>query len=206
MAAIQLSLITQDNDTVLIVTGIEGLTDYPERDSYPAVDTLGLSIELIKLDPYPDAIVMPPQSEYRALLKVKPSVAENDLDGRILIIDANPHDLLRDHYSIDSAGIENDVITLSVAYGGGCKTHYFFAYVNSSIMESNPPQMDLYLHHFGNDDFCEAYLHQKLRFDLTPLAEFYKSFEPDGGDLIIRLNEYWGEEPGLKVRITYHIK
>ncbi len=206
MAAIQLSLITQDNDTVYIVAGIEGLTEYPEEDSYPAIDTLGLSIELIKLDPYPDAIERPPQSEYRALLKVKPSIADSDIDGHVLIIDANPIDLLKDKYSIDSAKIEDDIITLSVAYGGGCKTHYFFAYFHSFIYKSNPPQMDLYLHHFGNDDFCEAYIHQELRFDLAPLAEFYKSYDPDGGDLIIRLNEYWGDEPDMKDHITYHIR
>ncbi|HHI02245.1 MAG: hypothetical protein DRP51_03175 [Candidatus Zixiibacteriota bacterium] len=206
MAAIQLSLITQDGDTVRIVTAIEGLTQYPEEDSYPAVDTLGLSIELIKLDPYPRTEEIPPQSEYQAVLKIKPSIIDYHIDGHVLIIDADPIDLLRDNYAIDSAKIEDDILTLSVAYGGGCKTHYFFAYVHSFILKSNPPQMNLYLHHFGNDDLCEAYIHQKFRFDLTPLAEYYKGYDPDGGDLIIRLNEYWGDEPGMRDHITYSIR
>lgn len=205
MAAIQLALITPDDDTVLIVTSIEGFTKYPEHDSYPAVDTLGLSIELIELYPYPGSDEPIPLSQYRATLRIKTSIADNGLDGRLLIIDGDPLNLLRDDYEIDSAFIEDDILTLKVAYGGGCKTHYFFAYVPNFIYLSNPPQMDLYLHHFGNNDMCEAYIHRDLKFDLLPLADNFKNIEPDGYDIIIRLNELSDGVPSLKSSILYHI-
>ncbi len=205
MAAIQISLVTQNSDTIYIVTAIEGLTKYPEMDSYPAIDTLGMSIELLKLDPYPHTDQMPPQSEYRALLSVKPSISVGGVDGRVLIIDSHPNNLLRDKYAVDSAKIENDILTLSVAYGGGCKTHYFYAYVQSAIMESNPPQINMYLHHFGNNDFCDAYIHQNLKFDLLPLAEYYRNFEP-GGELIINIHEYRADTPQIKYGVPYYIE
>ncbi len=205
MAAIQLSLITQDNDTANIIVAIEGLTEYPAQDSYPPIDTFGLSIELIALDPYPHTDQLPPPSKYRAILKVKPSNSISGIDGRVMIIDANPIDLLRDNYSVDTAKIEDDLLTISVAYGGGCKTHYFYAYVHSAIMESNPPQMNLYLHHFGNDDFCKALVHQNLKFDLIPLAEYYRNFEP-GGTLIINIYEYLDDTPQIKTSVSYYIE
>jgi len=205
MAAIQLSLITQDFDTIYIVARIEGMTDHPELDSYPAIDTLGLSIELIALDPYPHTDQPAPASKYRAVIKVTPSAALSGIDGRVMIIDANPDNLLLDDYKIDSAYIEDDILTLKVAYGGGCKTHYFFAYVNTFIYMSNPPQIDLYLHHFGNNDFCEAYVHQDLRFDLIPLAEYYRNFEP-GGEIIINMYEYIDDTPQIKTRVPYYIE
>ncbi len=204
MAAIQLSLITQDNDTAKIVVKIEGLTGYPESDNYPAIDTLGLSIDLINLDPYPHTDQPRPLSEYRAMLKVKPSTSISGIDGRVMIIDANPNNLLRDDYSIDSAKIEDDILTLSVAYGGGCKTHYFYAYVHSAIMESNPPQINLYLHHFGNNDFCKVLVHQNLKFDLNPLAEYFKQSEP-GYTLIINVHEYLVDTPQLKISVPFYI-
>lgn len=206
MAAIQLSLITEDNDSATVVASIEGLTKHPEHDSYTAVDTLGLSIELIGLTPYPKMDRQPSHSEYRARLRVKTSTAGNEIDGQVLIIHADPNDLLQDDYSIDSSEIDDDILTLSVAYSGGCKTHYFFAFVDGEIMESNPPQANLYLHHFGNDDLCEAYLHQELRFDLKPLAEYFQSMYPDDRDLIIRINESSDGSIKFKEQVIYNIK
>ncbi|MCP4703638.1 MAG: hypothetical protein GY865_03430 [candidate division Zixibacteria bacterium] len=205
MAAIQISLITQENDTVNIVTSIEGLTKYPEMDSYPAVDTLGLSIELLQLDPYPTTTVMSPHSEYKALLRVKPSTSVSGVDGRVLIIGSPANNLLRDSYTVDSAKIEDDLLSLTVGYSGGCNTHYFYAYVDGSIMKSNPPQINMYLHHFGNNDACDAYLHKNLTFDLIPLAEYYRHYKP-GGEFIINIYEYLAGTPQIKYSLPYYIE
>lgn len=76
----------------------------------------------------------------------------------------------KDKYALSSAKIEKDALRLNISYSGGCKEHVFEIIWNGFFLESNPPQVDLFLVHNANGDRCEAYITKKdLQFDLSPI-------------------------------------
>lgn len=91
--------------------------------------------------------------------------------------------------AIDSAFLRDDLLYLYVAYSGGCEKHTFTLYCTRGIYYSNPPQADVYLGHDGHGDTCEAYLHEQVIFDLSPLLPEYHN------GLGLRLHRFGEVEP-----------
>lgn len=65
---------------------------------------------------------------------------------------------------------ENDILTVIVQYGGGCKEHDFNAYFSGGWAKSLPPQAALYFEHLNPDnDPCRSIVRDTLYFNLTPV-------------------------------------
>lgn len=98
-----------------------------------------------------------------------------------------------DAYELDIDGdhapvIENDTLTLTVSYSGGCETHDFTLVTDGSFMGSDPVQLIVTLTHDDNDDTCEAYPTDQYSFDLTSIETLYQeAYGTDEGSIILRL-------------------
>ena len=86
--------------------------------------------------------------------------------------------------------IEDDTLTLTVSYGGGCETHDFTLVASGVFMESYPVQLGVSLTHDANGDMCEAYLTAEYEFDLTPIKTLYQeAYREDAGTIVLRLQD-----------------
>ena len=108
-------------------------------------------------------------------------------------------------YAMSSTGtqtselrIEGDTLFVPVAYGGGCVQHTFvMCWPTQGFSKSLPPQVDLELWHDSGNDTCEAYLHEDVEVDLTPLADAHaKQFGSDDPRVVINIG-------GESVEYTY---
>ena len=119
-----------------------------------------------------------------------------------------------DAYELDIDGddapvIENDTLTLTVSYSGGCAAHVFTLVTNGSFMESDPVQLVVALTHDDNDDRCEAYPTERYSFDLTSIKMRYQeAYGTDEGFIILHLRHLLhprhSDEPGsLKLDYTF---
>ncbi len=97
-------------------------------------------------------------------------------DEKVILVEAiNVDDWANDPVRIDSASIINDLLSLKVQYGGGCKEHFFKLIIPKGIEKSNPPQTTLLLLHDSNGDSCEALISEELRFNLIQYKEYLLS-------------------------------
>lgn len=115
-------------------------------------------------------------------------------ENQLVIIDDfqnfDPASIEIDAFEISEPRISGDDLIFSISYSGGCQDHQFTLYSTLAVMESQPPQASAWLSHNGNDDFCEAYLTEEIRFDLTELKE-----NADSGSLLLRLHPFQEENP-----------
>jgi hypothetical protein len=98
----------------------------------------------------------------------------NALGCEKIIKHNNNQPLTSDPFIIEDVAIENSCLKISVSFGGGCGDILFQLYQASEIMESFPPQMDLYLK-FTDDDHCKALIFKDLEFDLSSLVLPYNT-------------------------------
>ncbi|MCB9189795.1 MAG: hypothetical protein H6599_11020 [Flavobacteriales bacterium] len=115
---------------------------------------------------------------------------ENTLLPKEIVVDANfqqPKD--NSSFEITAASIENDILTITVTYSGGCKDHEFNAYFNEIYMKSQPPKAGIFIHHIGNDDLCKKLVTEELKFNLKPMRYPGKD---SGYKVMIGMNNYKG--------------
>lgn len=94
----------------------------------------------------------------------------------ILLVPAGtPHRWPMDPWSYLSHQVEEDLLTLHIQYGGGCRDHRFALLVDPAFMESHPVQVAARLAHDADGDPCRALVGRTLRFDLTALKEHYRN-------------------------------
>ena len=113
-------------------------------------------------------------------------VVNEDVDGATALRESDAYELETDgdHEPV----IENDTLTLTVSYGGGCETHDFTLVTAGRFMESDPVQLDVTLTHDANDDRCEAYLTDSYAFDLASIKTLYQeAYGTDEGSIILNL-------------------
>ena len=97
-------------------------------------------------------------------------------------------DLPTDQFDLNSAAVTGNVLTLSVSYSGGCRSHEFVLTAADSFFESSPVQLPLVLTHEDNGDTCEAYPTEQRRFDLTPIKQRYQTaYGEDSGTVLLLL-------------------
>ena len=93
-----------------------------------------------------------------------------------------------DPFDLNSAAVSGDILTISVSYSGGCRNHVFLLTAADSFHESSPVQLSMVLTHDANEDPCEAYPTEQLRFDLTPIRERYqRAYGQDSGSVLLLL-------------------
>ena len=118
------------------------------------------------------------------------------LMGKVVI---NDMDMEIDHwgddaYELKTDGdgglvIEDDTLTLTVSYSGGCKRHYFTIVADDEFLPiSDSVRLDIFLAHDANNDRCEAYLTTEYEFDLTPIKTLYQeTYGRDAGTIHLHL-------------------
>jgi len=99
-----------------------------------------------------------------------------------------------DDYEIHTGGehapvIEDDRLTVTMSYGGGCEIHdvTLVAYPSDILPAAYPVELDVALAHDANGDECAAYLTETYVFDLTPIKTRYQQAFMDGAGSIVLL-------------------
>jgi hypothetical protein len=81
---------------------------------------------------------------------------------------SNYDSLARDPVFIHEVFVDGKCLNIKLSYNGGCKDHQIdLARIHSSTDSSTVPTFEI--RHNANNDLCEAYFTQELRFNLTPL-------------------------------------
>ena len=106
-----------------------------------------------------------------------------------------------DDYVLNSATITGDTLTISVSYGGGCRTHRFTLVIAASFVESSPLRLPAELRHDANGDMCEAWLTESYAFDLALVRARYREvYGPGAGRVALQLDDV--PEDGLVYEFT----
>jgi hypothetical protein len=117
---------------------------------------------------------------------------------------APPDSLQLDGFVLKTITISDDILTIGVTHGGGCKEHAYAVFMSPAVfLESFPAQANLYLQHNANGDRCKALLYPKLCFDLRPIAEQYQKFYQRLDPIQINVFGYSESQPGLKFSAFY---
>ena len=117
------------------------------------------------------------------------------LMGEVVIADMRmaPGQWGHDAYEIgtgdDAPVIEDDTLTLTVSYSGGCEHHDFALVTSGLFLESYPVQLAVAVAHDANGDRCEAYLTTEYEFDLTPIKTLYQEAYREAAGTIVLLIE-----------------
>lgn len=89
------------------------------------------------------------------------SIREADCNGLTTYSSKLPNDV----FTVDSLQIKDDCLELTLSYSGGCKSHIF----QLTILPTMGPLNTLSLCHEANNDLCEAWITEKINFDLKEL-------------------------------------
>jgi hypothetical protein len=110
-----------------------------------------------------------------------------------IIIDDNYYqNAPRDPFIFDSVKLKGDFFIFKVSYGGGCEEHEFVL-IATSFMESYPVQVNIVLSHEDHDDPCDAWITEKMVFNLFPLKKAWQEQYNEESGIII-MNLQGGEE------------
>lgn len=105
-----------------------------------------------------------------------------------LVENINIDEWANDPVDIISASLEDDILSIKVQYGGGCKDHFFKLIIPKGIEKSNPPQTTFFLSHNSNGDGCEALISDELRFNLIEY-KLYLQNSFNSSEIIIKFYE-----------------
>lgn len=99
-----------------------------------------------------------------------------------------------DAFRLESAAVDGDVLAIEVSYAGGCRNHEFVLLAARSFeVLSGSVRLEIALNHNANEDPCEAYLTEQLRFDLDPVKRLYRqTYSRDTGTVYLRLDGHAG--------------
>lgn len=117
---------------------------------------------------------------------------EKVVDNSIILVDNIIIDKWsNDQFTLDSVYIvPDDILVMDVHYAGGCENHDFALIISTGFEKSNPVQTDVLLSHDNNDDSCEAYIGEKLQFNLTPLKDLYITRYGRPGSIALKSNHF----------------
>jgi len=119
-----------------------------------------------------------------------------------VVITNTPYRLLRAaRFDLLDAHISGSELQVTIRHGGGCMRHVYSAFMTpSTLMQTRPGTVSLYIRHDDPGDMCDALLQPALRFDLRPIAEAYRRAFNHRGDIPIVLSDYEGDRV---VRLVY---
>lgn len=131
--------------------------------------------ELKGLSPYPRSDQQIDPADYNIDLIIKPIINSYDEIKFVRLINGSDTSIIdKDLLNVNNVEIDNDLLAFNISYSGGCREHKIELYALKEIAESNPAQVTLMLSHNADNDMCEAYLTQKVLFDLTALKNYLK--------------------------------
>lgn len=176
----------------------------PDSDEYKdmADDALGYRLFLVELTPYPHIDHPIEPKHYSAKLKVE-NVANDHREDRVHFTKTLPALLQRDQVTVRNGRIHEDILTLTVSYGGGCGEHRFKLFMQPAFMKSYPAQANLFLQHTNLGDYCEALISEDVSFDIRPIAELYKDMFRKYDEIILHAYGFFSDVPDNKITISY---
>ena len=111
------------------------------------------------------------------------------------VVVADGRDYGNDRYSINSAALDGDLLSVSVSFSGGCRSHVFTLVISPSFLESDPVQLPAVLAHEANGDPCEAYPTETRVFDLALVRTRYRqNYGPGPGIIVLQIDGMPGDE------------
>lgn len=75
------------------------------------------------------------------------------------------------HFAVERTRVSGDSLYVWVNHSGGCRDHQFPGYTSTTLYESNPPQVDFWIYHIDNQDYCKANVSRTLVYDVSALAQ-----------------------------------
>ena len=172
----------------------------------------GIGYRLLRLDPYPEAIVLsrlttPPQplSEYQATLRIDHTPVVGNLTGSVAITNSPPDSILLDYFAIDSASIVGDTLSLTVNYGGCCKNHYFFLFMSpASFLRVVAGAGRSVPSAFREPRLCKCIGRDNLKFDLRAIADLYLQVYGVAEPIALNISEFTNSIPDRSFRVIYY--
>jgi hypothetical protein len=106
-----------------------------------------------------------------------------------IILSKRPNENSTSEYStrIDSLTIQGDILSVFIAYGGGCKIHEFDLYAVSGPNSTVVPEA-LFLRHQNNGDQCRKLIMKELKFNIAKIKPGSLQIQLSLGGHIINYN------------------
>ncbi len=95
------------------------------------------------------------------------------------ITDINLIDTISDSFEIESAQINEDILTMRLEIAGGCGSHHFDFFTHNTFIETMPVKLDTLINYSPNDQ-CDQneFIIEKV-FDLLPVKEVFRRNYPN---------------------------
>ena len=71
-----------------------------------------------------------------------------------------------DQFAVESVVREDDLLKITVMYGGGCNEHTFDLIWDGTLLKSYPAQARMFLKHEDHSDKCDALVRKTLVFNV----------------------------------------
>lgn len=108
----------------------------------------------------------------------------------VMVDDIDTSALAADPFNLNAATLEGDELNLNVSYSGGCQEHLFRFVAERNFIDGNPVEAVFVLSHNANNDACEAWLTNRLSFDLSPLKAYFRSvYQVNEGQILIKVTD-----------------
>lgn len=116
---------------------------------------------------------------------------DNSSKTEVVIVDAiDTSSLAADPFNLNAATLEGDELNLNVAYSGGCQEHLFRFVAERNFIAGDPVEAVFVLSHNANNDACEAWITNKLSFNLSPLKAYFRSvYQVNEGQILIKVTD-----------------
>ncbi len=196
-AQVRLWVLKGNHDTLFVTPSIEGLLTASPAGIFPPVKIYDYQLTLERLTPHPqspmpDSLTLP--ADYTAEIKIDKIQADSLTP--VTITDLHPAQIQKDPFNLEGFSVIGDTAIIIASFGGGCRDHTFELFMSpAAFMESEPVQAGLYLRHEANGDACDALITRTLKFDLSPIGEYYLQAYHGGGQIRLNLHEFIICEP-----------
>ncbi len=150
-----------------------------------------------------DKAATPPVPPGAATLIVSPATQIDSVGGTVAVVDAEPQTLQLAQFDLDSVSVTDNLLAIDLTYSGGCRPHYFWAFMTpSTFAEGTPREANIYIRHSDYDP-CRAVITDRIYFNLSTVKEAY--FSEFGTVEPIKLNifNYFESQPGEKLTVQY---
>lgn len=120
----------------------------------------------------------------------------------IVLTDLPPDQIQQDPFRFQDIALHDDLLVMTVGFGGCAIDHEFVLYMSGGFRESNPVQARLVLGHDAHDEKCDAWFVRTLSFDLAPLRHAFEAQYGRAGMVVLRIVDPAGQEHSL--RYSWH--
>jgi hypothetical protein len=188
MAKIKLYVASSDQDRQALIFHVDAAQPAPDSSRYVVTDAGRFRIDLRNLTPYPDINEQHLYADYRIALAVEPYQAADSVVGAVVPSRLPVSGLLGERNAIGSVRVDRSQLKMTVTYGGGCHVHNYTLFMDPVVFaESAPVQANLYLHHYGDGDFCRALITEELSFDLQPMLDLHMQYYGHEDEILLNV-------------------